>query len=138
MPESVFVDTGYLLALLADDDKLHGVAMAWRRKVAERRLRFVPISAILLEVGDAFRLPQIWPKAEAVIAAMEVHPDITIVEVDRVLLKRARDVKSTYRDKEWGLTDCTSFVIMWDLGMTRALSFDKHFEQAGFRALLKE
>lgn len=100
MPESVFVDTGYLLALLADDDKLHGVAMAWRRKVAERRLRFVLISAILLEVGDAFRLPQIWPKAEAVIAAMEVHPDITIVEVDRVLLKRARDVKSTYRDKE--------------------------------------
>jgi predicted nucleic acid-binding protein len=35
------------------------------------------------------------------------------------------------------LTDCLSFVVMQDEGITQALTGDKHFEQAGFTALLK-
>jgi len=41
-------------------------------------------------------------------------------------------------DKEWSLTDCISFVVMEDRGLTDALTADHHFEQAGFRALLNE
>jgi hypothetical protein len=40
-------------------------------------------------------------------------------------------------DKEWSLTDCISFVVMADHGITEALTGDRHFEQAGFVALLK-
>ena len=40
--------------------------------------------------------------------------------------------------KEWGLTDCISFVVMRERNLTEALSADAHFEQAGFRALLRE
>jgi predicted nucleic acid-binding protein len=40
-------------------------------------------------------------------------------------------------DKEWSLTDCLSFVVMHDEGITRALTADHHFEQACFTALLK-
>jgi predicted nucleic acid-binding protein len=40
-------------------------------------------------------------------------------------------------DKEWSLTDCVSFVVMQDEGISDALTGDKHFEQAGFNALLK-
>jgi hypothetical protein len=40
-------------------------------------------------------------------------------------------------DKDWSLTDCISFVVMQDRGITDALTGDHHFEQAGFRALLK-
>ena len=39
-------------------------------------------------------------------------------------------------DKDWGLTDCMSFVVMQDYGLTAALTSDNHFRQAGFRALL--
>jgi uncharacterized protein len=42
------------------------------------------------------------------------------------------------RDKEWSLTDCMSFVVMRERGITDALTNDHHFEQAGFRILLKE
>ena len=40
--------------------------------------------------------------------------------------------------KEWGLTDCISFVVMADRGLTQALTADDHFTQAGFVALLRE
>ena len=37
-----------------------------------------------------------------------------------------------------GLTDCISFVVMEERGITDALAYDQHFVQAGFRALLRE
>jgi predicted nucleic acid-binding protein len=39
-------------------------------------------------------------------------------------------------DKEWGLTDCISFVVMEERGLTLALTTDRHFEQAGFQSAL--
>jgi uncharacterized protein len=41
------------------------------------------------------------------------------------------------QDKSWSFTDCGSFLIMHDEGLTSALTHDRHFEQAGFRALLR-
>jgi hypothetical protein len=42
-----------------------------------------------------------------------------------------------HADKRWTLTDCVSFVIMRERKVTDALTGDRHFEQAGFAALLK-
>jgi uncharacterized protein len=39
-------------------------------------------------------------------------------------------------DKEWGLVDCISFVVMTEKGIAQALTADQHFNQAGFKALL--
>ena len=35
-------------------------------------------------------------------------------------------------DKAWSFTDCTSFVLMENLGSRKALAFDANFRQAGF------
>lgn len=40
-------------------------------------------------------------------------------------------------DKEWGLVDCLSFVVMRERMLTEALTADQHFEQVGFQALLR-
>ena len=39
-------------------------------------------------------------------------------------------------DKDWSLTDCVSFVVMQQRGLREAFTADRHFEQAGFVALL--
>lgn len=52
-----------------------------------------------------------------------------------------REAMERYRDrvdKTWGLTDCTSFLIMEQKGIAEALSADRDFQQAGFSALLLE
>lgn len=36
-------------------------------------------------------------------------------------------------DKAWSLTDCISFRVMAERGLSDALTADHHFEQAGFR-----
>lgn len=40
--------------------------------------------------------------------------------------------------KDRGLTSCISFEIMREPGITDALTADGRFEQAGFRAMLRE
>ena len=41
-------------------------------------------------------------------------------------------------DQRWSLTDCASFLVMEERGITTALAYDRDFEQAGFTALLRE
>ncbi|WP_241993419.1 type II toxin-antitoxin system VapC family toxin [Trichormus variabilis] len=41
------------------------------------------------------------------------------------------------QDKEWGLVDCISFIVMQNRGITDALTANEHFNQIGFRALLR-
>lgn len=52
------------------------------------------------------------------------------------LYQRAVQLYSDRDDKEWGLIDCMSFVVMGDQGLTDALTADTHFRQAGFNVLL--
>lgn len=40
-----------------------------------------------------------------------------------------------YADKTFSFTDCTSFVVMQNLGIKQAFTFDKHFQQIGFNKL---
>jgi predicted nucleic acid-binding protein len=64
-------------------------------------------------------------------------PQTTVVPAGRTLLERAFELYAERPDKDWSLTDCVSFVVMAERGITDALTADHHFEQAGFTALLK-
>lgn len=65
-------------------------------------------------------------------------PTVRVVPHDALLMNKALSLFEQRPDKEWSLCDCTSFVVMQDLGITHALSTDRHFDQAGFTALLLE
>jgi uncharacterized protein len=55
-----------------------------------------------------------------------------------MLWKQSTQLFFGRRDKDWGLTDCISFVLMKQEEVHDALTADIHFRQAGFNALLLE
>jgi len=63
--------------------------------------------------------------------------EIIIVGLGAELFHRAFELYQTYNDKNWGLVDCVSFVVMRENNITDALTNDKHFQQAGFNALMR-
>lgn len=63
---------------------------------------------------------------------------VEIVPLSSELLEEAFILYKKRMDKGWGLTDCTLFVVMRRYGIMDALTTDDHFQQAGFRALLRE
>lgn len=68
---------------------------------------------------------------------MRNDPDVTVIRVNADLFDAGLQLFADRLDKYWSLTDCISFVVMLREGITDALTGDHHFEQAGFRALLK-
>lgn len=61
---------------------------------------------------------------------------LEIVQLSNPLIDRAKNLYAARRDKEWGLTDCISFVLMSELGIHEAFTLDPHFIQAGFHRLI--
>jgi hypothetical protein len=53
------------------------------------------------------------------------------------LFDRALELYHQHADKDWTLTDCSSVLVMRERGLMDVLTADRHFEQAGFNALLK-
>jgi len=55
---------------------------------------------------------------------------IRLIPASHDLFERGVAMYLSRMDQEWTLTDCTSFVVMRELGLTEALTADHHFEQA--------
>ena len=69
--------------------------------------------------------------------AIEADPAVEIIALNDTVYSDALELFAQHQDKEWSLTDCLSFVVMRDKGLTESLSADHHFEQAGFATLLR-
>ncbi len=135
MSDRTFIDTHYLLALINPDDDWHDAAVKAASEIAGACLT---TDAVLVELADT--LCQRRHRAEAVRAVAELRADAAIecLAMDRALFDAAFELYRTRPDKDWSLTDCASFVAMKQHGITVALTADQHFEQAGFRAVLRE
>jgi predicted nucleic acid-binding protein len=133
--EPRFVDTGYWIAFFNAGDDLHERAMALARRLDGP---LVTTTIVLVEVADGLAAASTRHLATQFLERVRGDPNLTIVELTPNLLDRSIERYVTRSDKEWGLTDCISFVVMEERRMREALAYDQHFIQAGFRALLRE
>ena len=130
----VFADSFYFLALLHLDDGAHARALAVSQTRADPLLT---TAWVLTEVADALAVPGVREIFPRLLAALRADPACTIVPPTQGLFDQGVDLYTQRPDKGWSLTDCISFVVMQQQGVTEALTGDHHFEQAGFAALLK-
>lgn len=135
MRKPLFIDTSYILALVNTRDEFHLQAKNVADQIDDK---LITTEAVLTEVGNALAKPQWRELAVETLEDMRNDDDVEILSVDPELFSKALKFYSSRMDKEWGLTDCISFVVMKDRKLKDALTSDHHFEQAGFQALLRE
>lgn len=129
----VFMDTAFLLAVIDASDRHHETAAECYRKIVSRKLSVLTTDAVLIEIGNGLSKLKWRQAAHQWITGIEKSRTIfTVVPVDADLLARAVRLYGERADKEWGLTDCISFVVMKERNLSAALTVDRHFEQAGF------
>ncbi len=129
---TVFADTFLYLALLDERDPAH------ERAVAQSRTKQTILTTefVLLELGNACARAEDHADFLALLAGIRASPRTRIIQLDSRLLQRGLDLFADRPDKNWSLTNCISFVVMEDEGVTKALTGHNHFAQAGFKALL--
>jgi len=130
----IFADTGYFIALLDSRDSLHSRALDWSRSIKEPTLL---TEYVVVEIFNSFSQPFGRMRAYDLFQRISVHDDCLIIPASPLLLNAGIELYVARPDKEWSLTDCISFAVMKERGISRALAYDHHFEQAGFEALLR-
>ena len=129
-----FVDTFALIAWLNHKDADHEAVSAYLAKYTGR---LVTTEWVLVEFADALSAPQARSTAIAFLGQVRRDAQFDVVDYDRDVAKRGFELYAARPDKSWSLTDCISFVVMAERKLTKALTSDHHFEQAGFRAVFK-
>ncbi len=128
---TVFADAFYFIALLNERDHAH------RRAIKIAPAPLLTTDWVLTETADACSTMPSRSKVAEFIRQMAKDPDVRVIRFSQALFERGLQLYQSRADKHWSLTDCISFVVMEDEGISDALTGDKHFQQAGFNALLK-
>jgi hypothetical protein len=131
---TVFTDAFYFVARLNARDQHHHRVLEFSKHF---RARLLTTDWVLMEVADALAASECRGRVRDFIQHLRASSVCEIIPASRELLDRAIDLYHQHADKQWTLTDCASFVTMRERDLTDALTGDRHFEQAGFVALLK-
>lgn len=132
----VFLDTSFAIALASPSDEYHEAATRLAHTTSRSSRVVVTTLAVLLEIGNALSRPPRRAIGIELLTQLRRDPDTIIVSMTDEVFAAAIDTFAQHTDKTWGLVDCVSFVVMQERGITDALTADRHFQQAGFRALL--
>lgn len=134
--QTVFADAGYWIALLNPRDNLH--AKAREVSISLGTFRIVTSEMVLTEVLNALASRGELLRKAACTLVETILRDMTseIVSMTSTRFDEGMELYQRRADKTWGMTDCTSFVIMERRRIKVALSADRDFRQAGFKALL--
>lgn len=128
----VFLDTSYLLALELTRDQNHEAATQHWQSIVSSLPSFVTTSYVFDEVVTYFNSRGQHQKAVKIGKSLLLSPSVEFIHVDQSQFHEGWEHFQKHRDKDYSLTDCISFIIMKQLGINIAFTFDGHFAQAGF------
>jgi len=130
----ILVDSGFLLALAQPTDELHTRAVDWVQHLSEPML---VTEYVLWETVNSLSRRADRPRVHRIVEMISDDANYAFVHASPELLAAGLRLHHDRPDKDWSLTDCVSFHLMQERGITRALAYDIHFEQAGIEALLR-
>ena len=103
-------------------------------KYLQAGLRVITLELVLIELYSLLTSPikMDHQKRNRIIGKIRDSSWATIISIDDKLLESAWELSRSRPDKNYSVVDCSSFIIMSQLGITQVLTADRHFVQAGF------
>ncbi len=128
---------GYWIVLLNPRDELHDRARQVSTTLGSTQV--VTSEWVLTELLNSFaeRRAQFRSLVSKTVAALRSNPSVIVIPQTSASFGDAFQLYQDRSDKSWSITDCSSFLIMRQYGIDAALTYDRHFEQANFQALLR-
>lgn len=131
---TVFSDTFALLAWLNPRDHAHALVEGYLSGFTGR---LVTTEWVLMELADALSSPEARSTVVSFLNAVRTDPLFEVVEYASAVYQAGFALYASRPDKAWSLTDCISFGVMTERGLSEALTADHHFEQAGSQAVFR-
>lgn len=132
MKEDTFVDTFAWIAIINKSDKYHDTFIRILEELLKKHTRLTTTNYVLIETINALSGSSFRKSTVEFINRIEASPSVEIVKITEEIYNNAWMLYQERMDKNWGITDCTSFEVMRTLNVKKAFTKDKHFEQAGF------
>jgi uncharacterized protein len=131
---TILADTSFFVAYLNPRENCHAAAVEWMTASSEQ---IVTTDWVLAELGNFLAEGPNRRLFGALVRALSAEDRVEIVAASRTSFLDALTLYMRRPDKSWSFTDCVSFRLMKARKIRDALTTDHHFEQAGFRALLR-
>lgn len=133
---NLFADSSYWIALLNPHDALHSKAARLARQFGSANI--VTSEMVLVEVLNSLgsRGPHLRRIGAEAVLALRDSENVRVWPQTSEQFTSALRLYAQASDKQWSATDCASFQIMEAEGISSALTYDRHFSQAGYKALL--
>ncbi len=128
-----FTDTSYLLVLELKNDQNHEAALNHWQNLMQSPFILVTTSYIFDEIVTYLNSRNYHQKAAEVGENLLLSPTIELIHIDETLFFEGWIMFQQHQDKRYSLTDCISFIVMKQKDLDTALTFDRHFGQAGFK-----
>lgn len=136
MPEYAFADSSFLVARFNVRDRSHRAAIRFleeQKSAGADAFRVVLSDYVFDETVTALVVrSRRHDVAAAAGRAIRESKNLRLVRVESPAFEAAWRLFVERSDMRWSFTDCTSFVLMGNLGIRKALTFDANFRQAGF------
>lgn len=127
----MFLDTSFTVALEMARDNHHKAAAAYWKTYVQKPIPLVTTDLVFAEIVTFFNARGWHAKAVEVGDRLLSSHLVDIVTVTPELRAEAWSMFKRHSDKQYSLADCASFVVMRKRRISRALTFDDHFIQAG-------
>jgi predicted nucleic acid-binding protein len=132
---SLFIDTSFLYAMEDVSDLHHKESLEVWEKTLKNPPRIVSTSFIFDETVTLLQAKLGHAKAADVGSRLLHSTMVELIHITPEIFEEAWDYFSKHKDKGYSFTDCVSFTVMEELNIKNALTFDKHFRQAGFKTV---
>lgn len=135
MAAELFVDTSAWYPLAVGRDPAHSAVAGVLRERVQRGVRVVTTNLIVAETHALLLRRSSRASALAFVGHVGRPPNLVVYSTPDIDAQAVTDWLDPYDDQDFSLTDAVSFAVMSERGITDALTLDRHFVAAGFRAL---